>query len=78
VQKHISAEGDRVAGVSLHAIKWPASSLFETTTPFWPVTTREQRRIYSVNYFILLEIFISWLTGRLLWLAIIVTFGRRL
>jgi len=24
-KKHISVEGDRVAGVSLHSIEWPAS-----------------------------------------------------
>jgi len=27
VQKHISVEGDRVAGVSLHSVEWPPSSV---------------------------------------------------
>ena len=26
--KHIPVEGDRVAGVSLHSIEWPASSCY--------------------------------------------------
>ena len=48
VQKHV--EGDRVAGVSLHSIDWPASS-FLCTTLYFDKYTRSFKIITSILLF---------------------------